>query len=1072
MTTIHRRHGWLNSFEDMSKNPPTNDGQVVRIEESADRHRSSRQQHQEDKDTQATTAASHAIGRKSEIGSDHSTWTGRTERTTASPIRGRGPQSSDNWQTEQAPTATVGTARRSRRIQRSSKKSEKSKYQQSRPTLDTLATSKAKVPKGAVNARKRQGSVQGRQTNRRKGQAGQAGLADRGANPTAEADVSGIDPDQAESATRADEVDDLSTAQSYLSTFYALATTLATTLAALLSAPRQQPQVVSSSPGAFCTTSVASTVQDASDQQGSSSTYHSYNHEQTSLAPDVCSASSRSAISADSEKPIRGRVSQGLNEPVAKVLQDVPSIEPAKAPEGATRASPTDHVCPAARSPDVPPSAARAHKGDMTASPCSPTTRALKEAATILSMKPLRFPGMKKDDMIRMRVLTIASIVVTVTVILGVIAFAIITHHRGAKLKDYCDTDGCLYHARTLTRKLNQSIDPCVDFAAYVCSAWVPSGVYSEQTKSPIDGILYSRFIGFPEMLANGARELPVGEKARAMHVACMDSAAQAVANIEEFRHLMQAMRLSWPEPPREDSNALGVLLSLAFQWQIPLWIAVNAPALQKTDWRLRIRPGDYIPLLKNQYVSVTSGDGYVRYWLGFYNAFRTSSTIPLSRPQIERVADAEGRILEQLNKALISKKKIPAVLPLAVVGNFSAPVSSSEWLEQLTLSLAFSPKFVASDQIAVSDTGFLAALGGLFANYTHQRLIEQLSWAFVQAYSPISDPKLQTARYGNTWKADRYRPILCAHQVESSMKMLVFALNYVSGYTQRDTELVNAGLTSLIYAASSKINSSGWLDEESKARAARKIDSVLTFLWPAKQWIRNEFLSSLYNDYPSEEETFGDYWIKARFAVAKHDRTAEFEATLNLPSNIPPPSFGYDYITNSIALPIGIVDRPLYYGDGNKAMFYGGLGFLIALQIASALDSVGITWDAEERSVASIIASDASMKAFEVKDGCVEDEGIESIFPEVPALEIAYAAFQRAVRNDKDGAPAALPGLSPDKVFFMTLCYMACTRLDAKHAFGVDCHKVVRNSPAFQAAFSCPSGSKMNPTRKCTFFD
>ncbi|XP_049528803.1 endothelin-converting enzyme 1-like [Dermacentor silvarum] len=793
--------------------------------------------------------------------------------------------------------------------------------------------------------------------------------------------------------------------------------------------------------------SAGSTVKNASDQQGQSSTNHSANQEQTSPAPDVCRASSSGATSGEIEK------------------QGVLVLEPAKAPGGTTSASAADQVCFAASSSDVP------QKGAKSAPPSSPTSRTFKEIAAILSMSPLRLPGMKKDDRIGMSVLTIVAIAVTVASILGVIGFLIATRHSGIKLKDYCDTDGCLYHAWMLTRKLNHSIDPCDDFTGYVCSAWAPSGVYSEQAKSPIDGILYARFIGFREMLAKGTRLLPVGEKARAMHDACMDSAAEAAANMEEFRRLMQAMKLSWPEPPGKDSNALGLLLSLAFQWQIPLWLMINTPTLQKTDWRLSIRPGEYIPLLKNQHVSVTRGDGYVGYWIGFYNAFRTKTSTPLSKPQIESVADAEARILEQLHKAFFSKKKIPAVLPLAVIGNFTAPVSSSEWLEQLSLNLAFSPKFVANDRIAVSDTGFLAALGGLFANYTHEMLTGQLSWLFVQAYAPISDRKLQTVRYGDTWEADMYRPILCAHQVESSMKMLVFALNYVSGYTQRDTKFVNAGLSSLIYAASRKINSSGWLDEESKARAARKIDSVLTFLWPANQWIRNEFLSSLYNDYPSEEVTFGDYWIKARFALAKHDRTAEFEATLNLPSNIPPPNFGYDYVTNSVALPIGIVDRPLYYGDGNKAMFYGGLGFLVALQIAAALDSVGITWDAEERKVGSIIASDASMKAFEAKDGCLEDQGINSIFPEVPALEIAYAAFQRAVRSDKDGVPALL-GLSPDKVFFMTLCYMACHTLDAKNAFGADCHKAVRNSPAFQAAFRCPSGSKMNPTRKCSFFD
>ncbi|XP_049528391.1 uncharacterized protein LOC125947530 [Dermacentor silvarum] len=339
--------------------------------------------------------------------------------------------------------------------------------------------------------------------------------------------------------------------------------------------------------------SVASTVKNASDQQGQSFTNNLPNQEQTNLAPDVCSAGSPGVTSAESEKPIIGSVSLGLKQPVAKALAEVPSIEQAKAPEGTTSASPADQVCFAASSSDV------ARKGATSAPPGSPTSRVYKKVATILTMSPLRFPGMKKENRIEMRVLTIVAIVVTVAGIFSVIGFLIATRRSGTKLKDYCDTEGCLYHAWTLTRKLNRSIDPCDDFTAYVCSAWAPSGAYSEQAKSPIDGILYSRFIGFREMLTKGTRQLPVGEKARAMQDACMDSAAETAATIEEFRRLMQAMRLSWPEPPSRDSNALGVVLSLAFQWQIPLWLMINTPTLQKTDWRLSVRPGEYIPLLQ-----------------------------------------------------------------------------------------------------------------------------------------------------------------------------------------------------------------------------------------------------------------------------------------------------------------------------------------------------------------------------------------------------------------------------------------------------------------------------------------
>ncbi|KAH9378053.1 hypothetical protein HPB48_010605 [Haemaphysalis longicornis] len=117
-------------------------------------------------------------------------------------------------------------------------------------------------------------------------------------------------------------------------------------------------------------------------------------------------------------------------------------------------------------------------------------------------------------------------------------------------------------------------------------------------------------------------------------------------------------------------------------------------------------------------------------------------------------------------------------------------------------------------------------------------------------------------------------------------------------------------------------------------------------------------------------------------------------------------------------------------------------------------------------------------METYKSRDSCLDyDQGQSqaenrSLFPEIPALEVAYAAYLDAVRNSGGVPQGIAPGLSGEQVFFSTLCYMTCSLTD-DHGFGqADCNKAVRNFPAFAQAFQCPSGSAMNPERKCSFFD
>ncbi|KAK8785299.1 hypothetical protein V5799_008328 [Amblyomma americanum] len=581
--------------------------------------------------------------------------------------------------------------------------------------------------------------------------------------------------------------------------------------------------------------------------------------------------------------------------------------------------------------------------------------------------------------------------------------------------------------------------------------------------------MLFSRFSRFKKMLEEGTRKLPAGEKARAMYDVCMSTDVDDKGNIENFLPLMQAVGLSWPEQRADNRSALGVSLALSYRWQCPLWVSVEVPVTRsKRKWRLHIKPGNHVPLLWNQYKSVRSGGVYMEYWHGFYSAFRTNFTQPLDKSSIEAIANTEGDIVRRLWNSYASQKRNPAVVPLAEIGNFTAPLSSSTWLEQFNLQLKLRPPVLEDEDVITSDTGFLATLGALFANYTNQQLLDQLAWSFVQFCAPAVDRQLHLVRFGDPWKANVYKPIFCAFRVELTFKMLVFALDFVSHLTEEDQLIVNKGYNSLISATLAMVNSSSWMDGESRELAANKVASIQTLLWPTPRWLSNEALDALYSEYPSKEETFGDFWINAQFAMARHNRTHDFEAAHSLPKNIGPPDFEYDYVLNNIEVPIGIVDRPLYYRRGTKAMFYGGLGFQMALEIVCALDKLGIRWNKDGEKVASIL-SEATIQIFDAKDSCLKDEGIETVFPEIPALEIAYTAMVHAIQSDKDSL--SIQGLSEEKVFFMTICYMTCRSPNTQEVLGANCNKIVRNSPVFQKTFNCPSGSKMNPAKKCYFF-
>ncbi|KAH7937181.1 hypothetical protein HPB49_008582 [Dermacentor silvarum] len=99
-----------------------------------------------------------------------------------------------------------------------------------------------------------------------------------------------------------------------------------------------------------------------------------------------------------------------------------------------------------------------------------------------------------------------------------------------------------------------------------------------------------------------------------------------------------------------------------------------------------------------------------------------------------------------------------------------------------------------------------------------------------------------------------------------------------------------------------------------------------------------------------------------------------------------------------------------------------------------------------------------------------INEEGKYGLFPEIPALQVAYSAFLDTTKEGERDPPISY-NFTQTQVFFLTLCYMTCSQKGVINPFSANCNKVARNSVGFANAFGCPPGSKMNPVQKCTFF-
>ncbi|XP_037576654.1 endothelin-converting enzyme 2 [Dermacentor silvarum] len=618
-------------------------------------------------------------------------------------------------------------------------------------------------------------------------------------------------------------------------------------------------------------------------------------------------------------------------------------------------------------------------------------------------------------------------------------------YKRMAVIKNYtddkiCDTHDCFVHASLLKASLNLSVDPCHDFSAFVCSSWAMKQTqFREKVTTVMDNLRYSWYRHFGGTLRRGSLKLPVGKKPLAMYEMCL--AGSSSTNGAPLMYKFVRNQLTKWNISNEDVSAVSLAVLLAYKWQAPLWLAVTILDGHRSSSgrrRVAVRPGAYLPIILTQHRVVAGA--YIQYMKSFLAAYLPhDAALAWTDDEINAIRAMEGDVIGQLSSVRDQKK--PALLSF---GEFDAmmPNEGGLW-RNFQKALTLQPQLTRQDEVILSDLRFFEILARLVATYGDTKLKFLLTWQFMQLYAPLGDLSLLTIRYGSKSRAETYRPAFCAHHVEASFKVLVLSLAVAASFTDEQCDHIDALFDGLVSAALRKVNSSTWLAEENKVRLAHKLALVNKWMWPPQSLLAEDALEKIYADVSENETSIVEFWIKTRRIMGKVNETTDYNDASRLLGNNFPLYIDYDYVFNSVNVATGVAAAPAYYRNGTAAMFYGGLGFLMAMQLVRSIDEEGLQWKAAESIVDSIL-SHSSRPAYEEKVRCLNESGSRSVFPEIPALEIAMSAFEETTLGGEGEHLALSPDLPEGKVFFLTICYMTCGAPGHSSPMAADCNKLV----------------------------
>ncbi|KAH7965731.1 hypothetical protein HPB49_010243 [Dermacentor silvarum] len=546
-----------------------------------------------------------------------------------------------------------------------------------------------------------------------------------------------------------------------------------------------------------------------------------------------------------------------------------------------------------------------------------------------------------------------------------------------------------------------------------------------------------------PESRNKGTR------KAFDMYISCVEAhdAAYATDNVRRLKHFMHEHKLFISAIHVDGVDPLDLLVDLGVNWN-QNFLFEMAPHREQAHgkWMLLLYPGSL-----SQYFSLSEQTGpafseYLRHHLakGFGNATDVIAAFPRFREEIARET-------APLHEPLVTNKYPWLKFAFRDIQIYAPNIDAPHWLSTVNKHFGqHNISFSSSSTLFVTDRRVLDVLNRLLDPSLFRLPVTTfIAWKFVELFGWVVDDKIAEITFGETDKQalQEARRVACSNLVE---RTYAFAMSgrYLFEVVDVNTRgAVSSFLTSIQDSMLALTDNTTWMDDKSKGDFRIRVSDVERTIWITGISAYPGKLTVLYQDFPATSES--------------DRRTAYSECR----ANSDPSLSRYSYHLNSIVVPMSLLFKPMYVYEGTSAMNYAGLGALYAQLQIKMLDTVGVQFN-EHRQLDSWM-SKSPMERYDAMVQCFFSRESQEDFWEKLAFEVVFKAFQKSkLQAHAHGIRLqGLEGFSDDAIFYMSYCYISCSRTASKTMPVRRSHvcNAITETEHFRTTFGCQARTKSN---------
>ncbi|XP_055344535.1 neprilysin-like [Paramacrobiotus metropolitanus] len=704
-----------------------------------------------------------------------------------------------------------------------------------------------------------------------------------------------------------------------------------------------------------------------------------------------------------------------------------------------------------------------------------------------------------------------ASFMIILMVFRAVIAE---THHNNV-----CTSESCKQTAKKYLSRIDSKINPCEDFFQYSCGKWIASlpaeietideyDILTEEMNKVKQGLLSS------EKPATFASET----KARTIYQQCVNQESDG-ADSKPLLDVMMETIAGWPLLTSTwDASTFNLLDAMVktTPYEVEPFFSIETvpnPDYPRSNAISLSMPSRFLRLMSNENMTREMlNETYIGMIVGVATvmAGQTDSTVEQETLQTaaEEILDIENRLISATWETYANPEA-----DFYLTLNDSTTYFQSESLRRLGdyISALYGDCtfcLEGTTAVMIRNPTYLRSVDAIIAELessddeSKRRLANFIGAQFIVEFAQYLPKSVITAAENPYNPAAEEEAVSdeerCVGVVTRTMPLAV-ALMWIQDKSYEGVKKqVEQMVRDITFGFLDLLVSVNWMDDRTKITAMGKLSALLFGAGYPDGFSPNTMLVSSYYQTIIPGESFLASMLQATKALKQrrlynimryNNRNDALDGDLSIMEMGPM----YRPGTNSITIPLGILQLPFYSADGPQYQNYGGLGSLIAHEVTHGFDDYGAEYDGDgfknnwwtnetaRRFPVALQGMIAQYSSYRMPGGRMDgNRTVGENIADNGGLRAAYKAYARYVK--RLGHPESLlHGLEkfrPEQLFFISAAQIWCNKMsmEAQEAWmerethapsKLLVNGAVSNIPEFSQAFACSAGSHMNPKVK-----